>query len=449
MLTLPDDMFALLAAFAPLFSRRVWRYVPALVVGALLAPGRRMVSTVLRTVGLGQTPRCQTYHRVLSRAVWSSRKASRILLGLLVATFAPAGPLVLGIDETIERRRGAKIAAAGIYRDPVRSSRSHFVKVNGLRWISLLLLVPIPWAGRVWALPFLTALAPSERYAQQRGRRHQPITLGARPLVRQVHRWLPDRPLVLVADSSYAALDLLAALRPIATVVTRLRLDAQLFAPAPPRRPHQKGRPRLVGQRLPTLEQCATDPATAWTPLTVAHWYGREERLVEVSSQTAVWYHTGLPPVPIRWVLLRDPQGEFATQALLCTEREAAPEQILAGFVQRWQLEVTFHAMRTHLGMETQRQWTPLAIARTTPALFGLFSLVTLLAHPVFSTGAPPPRQSAWYHKPLPTFADALALVRRRLWTSLLFPLSPQPQDREQISPTLLDHLCDLLCYAA
>lgn len=159
MLPLPADMFALLASFAPLFSRRVWRYIPVLVVGALLAPGRRMVSTALRSVGLGQIAHFQNYHRVLNRAVWSSLAASHILLDLLVQTFAPQGPLVFGIDETIgvpiERRRGPKIAAAGIYRDPVRSSHSHFVKVNGLRWIAVMLLVPIPWAGRVWALPFL------------------------------------------------------------------------------------------------------------------------------------------------------------------------------------------------------------------------------------------------------------------------------------------------------
>jgi hypothetical protein len=177
----------------------------------------------------------------------------------------------------------------------VRSSRSHFVKVNGLRWISLRLLVPIPWAGRVWALPFLTALAPSERFAQQRGRRHKPITLWARQLMRQVHRGLPHRQRVVVADSASAALDLLSALQPIATLVTRLRLDAQLFAPAPARRPHQKGRPRLVGQRVATLEQRAADPITIWTPLTVAQWYGHQERRVDVSSQTAVCYHTGLP----------------------------------------------------------------------------------------------------------------------------------------------------------
>lgn len=449
MLTLPEDMVALLAPFAPRFSRRVWRYVPVLVVGAVLAPGRRMVSTVLRAVGLGHVRHFQNYHRVLSRAVWSSLGASRILLGLLGATFAPDGPMVLGIDETIERRRGTKIAAANIYRDPVRSSRSHFVKVNGLRWVCLMVLVPIPWAGRVWALPFLSALAPSERYAQQRGRRHKPITLWARQLVRQVHRWLPDRSLVLVADSTYAALDLLAALRPVATIVTRLRLDAQLFAPAPPRRPHQKGRPRLVGQRLLPLEQRSTDPGTAWTRVTLAHWYGRQAREVDVASETAVWYHTGLPPVPIRWVLIRDPQGKFPTQALLCTDLDASPAQIVAWFVQRWQLEVTFHAMRAHLGMETQRQWTPLAIARTTPALLGLFSLVTLLAHPACSAASPPLPQTAWYTMPLPTFADALALVRRRLWTSLLFQTSASAPDPEKIPGTLLDHLYHLLCYAA
>ena len=331
MLLLPEDIFARLAPFAPLFSRRIWRYVPTLVVGAIVAPGRRMISSVLRAVGLGEIPRFQNYHRVLSRAVWSSLGASRKLLGLLVATFASEGPLLLGIDETIERRRGAKIGAAGIYRDPVRSSRSHFVKVNGLRWVCLMLLVPIPWASRVWALPFLTALAPSLRYAQQHGRRHKSLTVWARQLVRQMHRWLPERELVLVADSTYAALDLLAALRPMATVVTRLRLDAQLFATAPPRHPHQKGRPRLVGQRLPTLEQRSADGSTRWSSQTIVHWYGRCARTVELVSDTAVWYHTGLPPVPIRWVLIRDPARKFPTQALLSTDLTASPNRSLPG----------------------------------------------------------------------------------------------------------------------
>jgi hypothetical protein len=356
LLVLPADMVALLAPFAPLFSRPVWRPVQTLLVGAILSPGQRTVSSALRAVGLRHVRTFQAYHRVLNRAIWSSRSASRILLGLLVATFVPPGPLVLGIDETIERRRGKQIAAAGIYRDPVRSSHSHFVKVRGLRWVCLMLLVPVPWATRVWALPFLTVLAPSERAAQRQRRRYNSLTTWARQRIRQVHRWQPDRSLVVVGDRTYAALELLDAVRSVATVVTRLRLDARLFAPPPPRLPHQKGRPRLVGARLPNLTHHLQDAKAVWTALMVSHWYGERDRPVEVLSQTAMWYSTGFPPVPIRWVLIRDPQGTFRTQALLCTDLDAEPLQILAWFVRRWQVEVTFHEVRTHLGVETQRE---------------------------------------------------------------------------------------------
>jgi len=450
MLFLPADIVARLSPFALLFSRPVWRHVQVLLVGAMLAPGRRMVSTVLRAVGLSHLPTFQTYHRVLNRAVWSSRGASRILLQLLVTTFVPTGPLVVGLDETIERRRGAKITAAGIYRDPVRSSRSHFVKVRGLRGICATLVVPIPWADRAWALPFLTVLAPSERDARRRRRRYKPLTSWARQLILQVHRWVPTRRLVVVGDRAYAALELLDAVRAVATLVVRLRLDARLFAPAPPRAPGQKGRPRLVGDRLPNLTARRDDPQTAWQRLAIARWYGERDRPVEILSQTAVWYSTGFPPVPIRWVLIRDPLHKFATQALLCTDREADPQQILTWFILRWQLEVTFHEVRTHLGVETQRQWSDRAIARTTPALFGLFSLVTLLAHDQFQhQPAPPICQAAWYAKSTPTFADALAVVRRQLWTQTTFPTSPADGDLVQIPRAVLDHLRGLLCYAA
>jgi DDE superfamily endonuclease len=449
MLLLPPTIMTYLAAFAPLFSSRIWRHVPLLVAGAILAPGRRMMSSVLRVVGLSQMRSFQTYHRVLNRAKWSSLGASRILLRLLLAMFAPTGPLLFGLDETIERRRGAKIAAAGIYRDPVRSSHRHFVKVNGLRWVCLMLLVPIPWAARVWALPFLTVLAPSERYAQVRGQPHKPVTTWARQMICLLHRWCPSRLLVIVGDRGYAALELLAATRHIATLVTRLRLDARLFTPAPPRKPRQNGRPRVVGKRLPTLEQIRDDATTLWTALSVPRWYGEQSRIVEIVSETAVWYHTGKPPVPIRWVLIRDPRGTFPTQALLCTDLEATPLQILSWFVLRWQLEVTFHAVREHLGVETQRQWSHLAILRTTPALLGLFSLVTVLAHEPMSTTPGSVRQTAWYAKTTPTFADALALVRRQLWTQSTFCLVPPHPDVGKVPYPLLEHLSELLCYAA
>ena len=471
--TLPTDIITLLTAFAPLFSERVFRHVKLLIVGAILTPGKRTVTAALRVMGRANEKHFVNYHRVLSRANWSSRRAAKILLHILVRTFAHNGPLVLGIDETLERRRGAKIAAKGIYRDAARSSRSFFVKSSGLRWISLMLLCPIPWAGRVWALPFLTVLAPSERYHQKQGRRHKKLTDWARQMLLQVRRWLPERPLVVVADAGYAVLDLLHRcqhLRQPVTLVTRLRLDAALYEPAPARQPGQKGRPRKKGVRLPTLAQRLGDRSTEWTALTVTRWYSQTERSVEIVSQTAVWYHSGHPPVPIRWVLLRDPLGKFASQALLCTDLSADPAQIVAWFVQRWQVESTFQEVRTHLGVETQRQWSEKAIARTTPVLLGLFSLVTLLAHPHMTNqdqtnqdqtnqdqtnqamGSPFARQAAWYVKEWPTFSDALALVRQRLWQHRLqvaFCTCLSKREGQKLSQTWLSHLAETLCYTA
>ncbi len=198
---------------------------------------------------------------------------------------------MLGLDDTLERRRGAKISAKGIYRDPVRSSHSHFVKSSGLRWLCLMLLAPIPWAKRVWALPFLTVLAPSERFQQaSTPQRQEPkkLTDWARQMLWQVRRWLPQREIVVVADSSFAALELLAAWQQPAayaplTAITRLRLDAALYEPAPPRLPGQKGAPRKKGARLPTLQQRLHDPQTKWHTVPVEHWYGRTSRTSRTS----------------------------------------------------------------------------------------------------------------------------------------------------------------------
>jgi hypothetical protein len=323
----------------------VWEWAKILLVGAILAPGKRTVTATLRVMGLSEERQFQNFHRVLNRAKWSSRGASCVLLRLLVAAFVPAdAAVVMGMDDHIERRRGAQIAAKGIYRDAVRSSKSFFVKTSGLRWVCLMLLAPIPWAQCVWALPFLTVLAPSERYFQERHLRQKLLTDWARQMVIQVRTWLPNRQLVVVADNTYAALELLAAaqglVQPV-TMVTRLRMDAALYDPAPPRREGQRGRPRKKGARQPTLDARLADPATLWTEPIVA-WYGRSTRIVRLATGTAVWFHYGLPPVHIRWVLITDPEGLFRPQALLCTDVNATATQIVEWFVLRSQLEVTF-----------------------------------------------------------------------------------------------------------
>jgi hypothetical protein len=450
MLRLSSRFAAVILCFAPLFRDRSWQHAEVLLIGAMLAPGRRTVTSLLRITGLAREPRFVNYHRVLNRAAWSPRAASRLLLGLLLDAFAPRGPVLLGLDDTVERRRGKRIGAKGIYRDPVRSSKGHFVKASGLRWLSLMLLVPIPWAGRVWALPFLTALAPSERHCCERGRRHKKLTEWARQLVLQARRWLPDRPLILVADSGFAALELLAALvRQGVTCITRLRLDAALYAPAPLRRPGAVGRPRTKGARLPNLTAVLADRTTPWRRVGVPGWYGEGDRVVEIWSGTALWRHAGRPVVPIRWVLLRDPLKRFDPQALLCTDAAQDPLQIVRRFVQRWQVEVTFREVRDHLGAETQRQWSDRAIARTTPCLLALFSVVTLLAARLGHHARLRVAATAWYRKTRPTFSDTLAAVRRQVWAEQGLITSRQSSETAKLSPALRDGIAYALCHAA
>jgi hypothetical protein len=434
----------------------VWEWAKILLIGAILAPGKRTVTSALRVMGLSQEAQYQNFHRVLNRAVWSSHAVSRVLLRLLVAAFVPAeAAIVVGIDDHIERRRGAKIAARGIYRDAVRSSKSFFVKTSGLRWVCMMLLAPIPWAQRVWALPFLTVLAPSERYYAGRKQQHKQLTDWARQMIMQVRTWLPNRRLVVVADSTYAALELLASAQGLAqpvTVVTRLRLDAALYDPAPPRQAGQRGAPRKKGARQPNLAARLNDPTTVWTEHTIA-WYGRMTRKVRLATGTAIWYHSGMSPVALRWVLITDlenadPATALQPQALLCTDSSAAAPQIVEWFVLRWQLEVTFEEARAHLGIETQRQWSDLAILRTTPALLGLFSLVTLFAHHLLQGQQPATRQAAWYAKEVPTFADTLAFVRQHLWPAHIIWMSPNDNDVVQIPRALFDRLTDTLAFA-
>jgi len=449
MRTLPDWIMVLLLEFAPVVRRKTtWHKVEIMVVGAILTTGKRTVSAVLRVMGLSQGRHYARYHHVLSRAVWSSLAASAILLRLLLKTFArPNEPLVFGIDETIERRRGDKIKAKGIYRDPVRSSKEHFVKASGLRWVSLMLLTPIAWAQRVWALPFLTVLAPSERDYQQRNRKPKKLTDWARQMILQLQRWLPQTLLVVVGDSTYAALEFLHACQTVTvTVITRLRLDAALYEPAPPY--PGIGRPRKKGKRLPTPQQVLHDPHTCWARLTLP-WYGQSERQLDIATFTAVWFHYGLPAVPIRCVLIRNVAGKFEPQALLSTDLTLTPEQILAFFLRRWQMEPTFRHVRTHLGVETQRQWSDNAIARTTPTLLGLFSFITLLAHTLITREGAQVRSASWYPKTLLTFSDALALVRHHLWLYWTFHLSPDEPDMVKVPRPLLERFNDLLCYAA
>jgi hypothetical protein len=418
MQTMPQEGSTVILAFRTLFSKKVFEHVQVLLLGALLTIGRHTVCAALRFCGLAKEPNFHKYHRILSLVKWSALKASRLLLHLVMECFTTKEePLVVGIDETIERRSGVKIKAKGIYRDPVRSSQNYLVKCSGLRWICMMLLCKVSWAQRIWALPFLSVLAPSERYCTEQGKRHKKITHWARQMIVLLRRWLPERVLIIVADGSYAVLELLEAVQDKVCFITRLQLRAALYdPPAAERRPGQRGPTPKKGAPQPKLSQRLQQQATQWQSLTMAQWYGQKNKQLLVATGTALWYHVGVTPIAIRWVMIKDPESNKEPEALLCTNAELSSEQILEYFSRRWTMEVTLEECRAHLGVETQRQWSDEAITRTTPVLLGLFSVVALWADKLCKQQVLNMEQTAWYHKQHITFSDAIAAVRSSIY---------------------------------
>jgi hypothetical protein len=447
---LPPEIMTVLNAFAPVFSERVWDWVQVLVAGAILAPGKRTVTAVLRVMGLSDEQQFQNYHRVLNRAVWSALDVSRILLGLLVAAFVPPGaPIIIGADETLERRKGEKIVDKGLFRDAARSSRKYRVSSFGLRWVSMMLLVPVPWSSRVWALPFLTVLAPSEKTNEANGRRHKTSIRWLMQMIGQARRWLSEREIVLVVDGGLVSVELgRRCLQYGVTLAGTLNLNARLFDRPGPQPSGKRGPKPKKGSRQPALKERLADPATVWQPITLP-WYGGTERQMEFTSGQSLWHTPGQDPLPIGWVLVRDPPGKLDTRAFFTTDLSATPLQLLAWIIVRWGVEVTFEESRAHLGFETQRQWNRKAIQRSSPAILGLFSLVTLLAHRLPGGDPLPVRTAAWYVKPEATFSDAIAFVRCFLWTHTEFVNSQGQTRPPPISHAVLHGLVDLLCYAA
>lgn len=441
-------IITLLESFRPLFTAPTWTKMLTLLQGTLLARGRRTVTTALRHTGHAQDPNFSVFHQALNRARWSPLQASRQLLALIMKTFGQAGgALDIVIDETLERRWGPKINKRGHYHDNALSSHERSVSSPGLRWIVLAVVVRVPWTQQRWALPFLCVLATTPQVSAKLGIRHKPRGLRVQQVVSLLRRWLPTVPIKLLGDGAYSVLELgVHCARQHITLIAPCRLDAMLHQPAPERRLHTIGRPRVVGARLPSLEQVLHDPHTVWKRLTL-EWYGEGERTLELCSGTAWWYRCGSPPLPIRWVLTRDPAGKRPAKAVFSTDQAQPAEEIVSDFMKRWSLETTFEESRAHLGIETQRQWSDRAIERTTPLLFGLYSLVTLFGSALTPQGHPPYQQAAWYRKPAATFGDILALVRQHLWGNFTFPTSQSDPDVVLLPRATLAQLAYAACY--
>lgn len=464
MLTPSPQIIALLSAFSEGMTAPTYQNALVLIYGTILAPGRRTVTAALSVLGLAKEGNYSKYHRVLNKARWSPWWMSRVLLGLLIQAFVPEGvALVFVIDETLERRQGRKIGYKGWFRDAVRSSAKHVAVSLGIRWCCVCLLVDVRWSDRRWALPFLVVPVLSEKTCKRLGKRHLSGVDWAILLIEKLRTWLPQREIVLVGDGGYAAVELVRTCRRLnVTLVARLRFDAKLYEAPGPQPKSKRGPKPKKGARQMSFAQRLADPTSQWQEV-ILPWYTGTQKAVKLLSGTGLWHTTGADPVPLRFVLVQyeeeDPRThkkKVHTHAFLCSDTDppnVTDEQIVKWFVGRWNIEVTFEEIRAHLGFETQRHWSRRAIERTTPALFGLFSLVVLMAHALHPERLPIV-QSAWYPKEEATFSDALAAVRSHLWTAqqkgaLNYVNSCEQAEMLLIPRSLWNQLQHALCRAA
>lgn len=431
MIKLPSGFQDTISHFSFAFRKDVWPKVQLLLAGAIICPGSRTVSNLLRCVGLRWEKNFPKFHRVLNHNKWSAFNLSAVLLKMIVNRFIPKGEcLVFGLDDTIERRWGPRISKRGIYRDPVRTSKSHFVKCSGLRWLSLMLLPHLPWLqpGAYWALPVLTVLCPSERFYISRGKPLKKLTDWAA----QVLSWLSrkcaglERPVYLAGDGSFATFDLFIHAQQVGIgMIARMKLNSRLYHLSPKHYPDGKRGPKSpVGKRLLGMDKRVTDKRIKWRKAVFSEWYGHKHKEMMITSGVAIWRESNKVLVKIKWVLVKDPEGKLEPVLLGCTDFELPDEKVVSFFVRRWRVEVTFEEVRRHLGVETQRQWSDLAIERSTPCLMALYSIVCLLAEELNKRKPLQPNATAWYHKKHITFSDVLAAVRLYLLSKTKFSIS-------------------------
>lgn len=418
---LSPDILSFILPFAVLFSTQSWHNAQTLLCGAILCKGKRTICAILRTLGLQNEPGFSKYHRLLNYVGWSALKGASILFKILLKCVPKGSRPVIFIDETLERRKGKKIKEKGLYRDAVASTKSNVVNAYGLKWLVMSLSVRFSFVKRTFALPFFTVLEPSSRCNQQQKKRHKTTMNWACQMVKQVIRWIPQIPFILVGDGGFATGELAwTCLSHQITLISRLKMNARLFDFPPEVMPGKRGRRAKKGNRFANFTQMLEIQDLGWQEAEVMG-YGGQKKAVCYLTNTSLWGVDGYEPVPIRWVLVIDPAGQLAPLPLMSTDINLSAEEIIALYIERWSIEVTFQEVREHLGVETQRQWSEKAIQRTTPVLMGLYSLVCLMANQMGKAQTIDAESTAWYHKEVATFADLLKMVRKQLWRDSLF----------------------------
>jgi hypothetical protein len=440
---LPKKVRIVLDPLGPAFSRPTYDRFLVLALAAILTLGGRNLCTLLRCLGTLAPGHPSSYHRVFSRSPWSSWALARRFTHAVLARFAPRGPIALAGDDTVAEHPGPKVYGKACHRDPVRSTRSFTAYRWGHKWVVVALLVRFPFAIRPWALPLLVALYRPKEQNHERGRRHKTPPQLVRQMLLVLKRWHPERTFVCAGDGNYATHELavIATRYPQRlTLVSKFYPKANLMAPPPPY--SGTGRPRVKGEELPS--PAAVVRATAQRPRLTVAWYGGGQRRVEVVTGTGLWYRSGKPLVPVRWVFVHDLTGTHRDEYLFTTDQALSAKAVIETYTGRWNIETTFEEMRSYLGLETTRGWSRLTVLRAEPCLFGLYTVVAWLYAELPARWARV-RVIDWPGKRDVTFSDAITAVRRWLWVEWVFAL---PGHREAFSKLrgplrqiLLDHL--------
>lgn len=448
MQTLPTSILAHLLPFRAIFlTKKTFFKASFLIIGALLCQGARTICSLLRILGLKGETTFTKYHNVLNRSKWDILKGAKILLQEIDKN--KSEPLKIVIDGHLERRRGPKIKARGHYRDAVQSSDNYTVISSGLKWLSVMALKRYSWCTRTLALPFLTALVPSEDGNKANNKKHKTLQTWTCQIIMQIRRWFPDRTIFLIADNEFATAGIaLQSIKQKISFISRLKLNARLFDF--PFCNHM-GRPRKKGLRLPSITSVLVDPEVIWVSKKVL-WYGGKYKEVEFITGTCLWHVMtySQSPIPIRYVLLRDLANKFKPVLLMSTGIDLDAVTIIESYVERWNIEVTFHEAREHLGIETQRQWSDMAIARTTPILFSLYSLAILIGESLIEKKLIHVEKAAWYLKEEIKFSDILTGIRKHILEEMYFcKRDVQDETPQKYDESLISRMMDLFLHAA
>ena len=449
MINLPSVAEPLLMSFSIAFTEPTFQRSLVLLVGAILAKGRRTITNLLWAVGDLAEGDPSDYHRVFSRAPWSLWNVGRVLAIAVIKLAATDDWIRVIVDCTVAEHKGKKVYGKGCHHDAVRSTDTHKAYRWGHRWIVLAVAVKFPFCSRPWALPVLAALYRPEQLNKKEGRRHKtPIQL-ARGLMSILLNWFPDKKFVLLGDGGYASHDLARFCyrhRHRLALVAKFGPNGALYAPPPPPKKNKKGgRPRVKGKKLKTPEAVV---ATSRLRKTTVWWYGATERQVRVCHGHGQWYHAGAGLVPVHWVFVRDEQGTRRDEYFYTTHDAFTPEQVVTLYTLRWNLEVTFQELRAHLGFEKTRQRVPNSVLRMAPCLLGLFSVICLIYHEYLKRHKVTTCDRPCYAKSEPTFTDAIATVRRLFWKETVLA---QPYFRKackNLPPKLQEFILDHFCQA-